>query len=107
MWGAIVFLSNPAYDRGGLTFWRYKQFGWEWAPSQEELESKGFKSLKEVQDEIGWKKGGDRSLWEEVIRVPMKYNRTVLFRGFLWHSHTENFGSTLENCRLVQVFGFN
>ena len=37
----------------------------------------------------------------------MKYNRLVLFRTRLWHSHSENFGDTLENGRLVQLFFFS
>ena len=37
---------------------------------------------------------------------PMKYNRLVLFRTHLWHSHNYNFGDTIENGRLVQLFFF-
>src|SRR5690606_11166195 len=34
------------------------------------------------------------------------YNRLVLFRPWYWHSHGENFGTTLEDTRLVQLFFF-
>ena len=37
----------------------------------------------------------------------MKYNRIVIFRTDLWHSHNYNFGDNLENGRLVQLFFFN
>ena len=35
---------------------------------------------------------------------PMKYNRIVIFRTDLWHSHNYNFGDSFENGRLVQLF---
>ena len=34
----------------------------------------------------------------------MKYNRIVIFRADLWHSHNYNFGDNLENGRIVQLF---
>ncbi len=107
VWGAIVFLSNPPDPDGGLSFWQHKRYGWEWAPSKAEYEAAGFASFDEMIERVGWEEGRDRARWTEVMRVPMKFNRLVLFQGLLWHSHTMNFGDTLENCRLVQVFGFN
>ena len=38
---------------------------------------------------------------------PMRYNRLVIFRTHLWHSHNVNFGDCMENGRLVQLFFFN
>ena len=43
-------------------------------------------------------------IWTRHFLCPMKYNRLVLFRTHLWHSHNYNFGDTLENGRMVQLF---
>jgi len=37
----------------------------------------------------------------------MRFNRCILFRAWLWHSHAENFGNSMETGRLIQVFFFN
>jgi len=37
----------------------------------------------------------------------MKFNRIVIFRADMWHSHNYNFGDCLENGRIVQLFFFN
>jgi hypothetical protein len=49
----------------------------------------------------------DRSKWTRYFLSPMKYNRLVIFNARLWHSHNYNFGNSLENGRLVQLFFFN
>ena len=41
------------------------------------------------------------------MTIPMRFNRLVLYRSWLWHSFTENFGDTLENGRLIQIFFFD
>ena len=58
--------------------------------------------------------GGQQSMEKVLIEIngqdtfsPMKYNRIVIFRTDLWHSHNYNFGDNLENGRLVQLFFFN
>ena len=51
--------------------------------------------------------GVDRSKWERAMTVPMRFNRCVLFRSWLWHSHAENFGDSMETGRLIQVFFFD
>ena len=51
--------------------------------------------------------GQEREKWTRYYLCPMRYNRLVLFRTHLWHSHNFNFGTTMENGRLVQLFFFN
>jgi hypothetical protein len=45
--------------------------------------------------------------WTRYLISPKKYNRVILFRSNLWHSHNYNFGDTLQNGRLVQLFFSN
>lgn len=46
----------------------------------------------------------DINRWELVDRVGNRYNRLVLYRGDLWHSSLDYFGSTQEDGRLFQLF---
>ena len=40
------------------------------------------------------------------MTVPMRFNRLVLIRPWLWHTAGASFGSSLEDGRLVQLFFF-
>lgn len=45
--------------------------------------------------------GNDRSKWEETFMIPMKFNRLILFRGYIWHDAGVSFGTSPENGRLI------
>ena len=40
------------------------------------------------------------------MTVPMRYNRLVLLRPWLWHTAGPGFGDNLENGRLVYLMFF-
>jgi hypothetical protein len=40
------------------------------------------------------------------MTVPMRFNRLILLRPWLWHTAGMSFGTSNENCRLVQLFFF-
>ena len=40
------------------------------------------------------------------MRVPMRFNRLVLLRPWLWHTAGEAFGDSLENGRLIYLMFF-
>jgi hypothetical protein len=48
----------------------------------------------------------DRSKWELSMTVPMRFNRLVLLRPWLWHTSGPGFGDSVENGRLVYVMFF-
>ena len=48
----------------------------------------------------------DDSKWEMTMRVPMRFNRLILIRPWLWHTAGESFGTTPENGRLVYLMFF-
>lgn len=114
IWAAVLYMNTPEQCRqpdgttkDGTLLWRHIARDLERTPmSQEEGEAWGFKDYNEVREKIVYEDGHDRSKWELMHRVPMKYNRAVFFRPVQWHSHGENFGTTLENGRLVQIFFF-
>ena len=49
----------------------------------------------------------DLSKWEMVDIVGNKYNRLVLYRGDLFHSSLDYFGTNQYDGRLFQTFFFN
>lgn len=109
-WGAVIYLSDPkdCVNEGGTSFWRHNTLHMENCPkTDEEAQFYGYPSYKESWWTTVYGDGLDRSKWTRYFLCPMKYNRLVLFRTHLWHSHNFNFGTTKENGRLVQLFFFS
>jgi len=111
-WGGVVYFNTPeqCLGRGGTTFWRHRKLGLEGMPlswTQKDIESYGYKSYEEMRVAIADGDGNDRSKWDHLMTVPMRFNRCILFRAWLWHSHAENFGDSMETGRLIQVFFFD
>lgn len=104
-WAGVLFLNLPHQCKGGTYFWKHKEYGFEWCPrTPEEGAQYGFKSYEEIQKKIIYGDGLDRSKWDLTVNTNMRFNRLVLFRPWMWHSHGENFGTTKFDSRLVQVF---
>lgn len=106
-WSGILYLSRPQDCRGGTEFFRHRATNTDRAPySDHEAAALGFPSAKGMVDEILKRDGTDDSKWEMTQRVPMRFNRLLLLRPWLWHTAGENFGDTLENGRLVYLMFF-
>lgn len=109
-WAAIIYFNLPeqCVGRGGTAFWRHKRLGIDSMPRDpKDVERYGFKNYEEMRVAIAEQDGVDRSKWELAMTVPMRFNRCILFRSWLWHSHAENFGDDAESGRLIQVFFFD
>ena len=106
-WSGIFYLSRPEDCRGGTEFFRHLPTGTERAPLDEtELRAMGLSGYHAVQDELLARDSNDASKWEMTMRVPMRFNRLVLLRPWMWHSAGEAFGATLEDARLVYLMFF-
>jgi len=114
-WSAILYLNPPGTtpDGYGTSFWTHKETGWSGYPGKtdtqivtQEMKDKGYNSYQEIRERIIYKDGLDETKWIHDIFIPGKYNRLVMFRPWLWHSHMpkNNFGNTDETGRLVQLF---
>ncbi|AUX34279.1 MULTISPECIES: DUF6445 family protein [Sorangium] len=106
--GGIVYLNPPGQceARAGTHFWRHKRCGWESCLDMR-LALRGYTGAQ--LSDFFWnelKGGRDPSDWEPTLTVPMKWNRLVLFRGDLFHSTGQSFGSTKKDARLIQVIQF-
>lgn len=106
-WSGILFLSRPEDCRGGTEFFTHKATGTDRAPYDDaEAARHGYASAKGMVDQIISQDGKEDSSWDMTMRVPMRFNRLLLLRPWLWHTAGENFGDTLENGRLVYLMFF-
>lgn len=105
-WSGILYLSRPEDCRGGTEFFRHLPTNSDRAPYNDaEARAMGYPSAKEMT--AGILEGTtDDSQWEMTMRLPMRFNRLVLLRPWLWHTAGEAFGDTLENGRLVYLMFF-
>ncbi|HEU0133461.1 MAG TPA: DUF6445 family protein, partial [Allosphingosinicella sp.] len=99
--------SRPEDCRGGTEFFRHIRTGLDRVPlGPEDLAKAGFSSYAQLQREIMDRDVADRSKWECEMVVPMKFNRLVLLRPWLFHTSGPGFGDSIENGRLVYLMFF-
>ena len=106
-WSGILYLSRPEDCRGGTDFFRHRRTNTDRAPiNEDEMRAMGYASMAEMHEDIIEKDSNDDSAWELIMRVPMRFNRLVLLRPWLWHTAGEGFGDRPENGRLVYLMFF-
>jgi len=107
-WTGILYLSQPEDCRGGTEFFRHIPTNTERAPygDKEAAEKFGAPSAFQWTSDLLDRDTADDSKWEMTMRVPMRFNRLVLLRPWLWHTAGECFGDKLENGRLVYLMFF-
>ncbi len=106
-WSAILYLSRPEDCRGGTEFFRHKASGLDRAPvTAAEAQAAGFASVDEAVQRTTGDDGHKRAAWEKIMDVPMRYNRLVVLRPWLFHTAGPGFGDSLENGRLIYVMFF-
>ena len=102
-WVGVVYLNLPEQCRGGTEFFRHTGLNSDRTPlSEEELRAYGPASIAELLQQDG----NDPAKWERIMTVPMRFNRLIMYRPWLWHSAGEAFGDSLETGRLIQLIGF-
>lgn len=103
-WSGILYLSRPEDCQGGTEFFRHIPTNTERAPYDDaELAAMGYQSRRDMFAKVIDQDGIDESKWEMTMRVPMRFNRLVLLRPWLWHSAGPAFGDSLENGRFVYL----
>lgn len=107
-WSGILYLSRPEDCRGGTDFFRHRRTGSERAPfDPREAQAMGYESMEAAHRDIIERDSNDDDAWEATMRVPMRFNRLVMLRPWLWHTAGEGFGDTPENGRLVYLMFFS
>jgi hypothetical protein len=106
-WSAVIYLVPDALCRGGITFYRHRDTDLIGPPDETALRRLGFASLGEFLSQVYYPDKLQPQAWEEVLHVPMRFNRLVLLRGGkLFHRASSGFGDRPENARLTQRFFF-
>jgi hypothetical protein len=106
-WSGVLYLNPPDQCRGGTSFYRHKELGIDGVPLRlDEVRRLGFTDRDHLRTSVIARDSLDRGRWEITMTVPMRFNRLILFRPWLWHTAAENFGDTRETGRLIQVFFF-
>jgi hypothetical protein len=106
-WSGILYLSRPQDCSGGTDFFRHIPTDSDRAPTDAAgLRRMGFASGAEMHRAIIEKDSLDDSKWERNMAVPMRFNRLLLLRPWLWHTAGPGFGDRLENGRLVYLMFF-
>ncbi|HST46090.1 MAG TPA: DUF6445 family protein [Luteimonas sp.] len=106
-WSGILYLSKPEDCRGGTEFFRHRPTGTDRAPGTlAELRAMGYASAEAMYRDIIETQSSDASKWESTMQVPMRFNRLLLLRPWLWHTAGDAFGDTAENGRLVYLMFF-
>jgi hypothetical protein len=106
-WAGVLYLTLPEHCQGGTEFYRHKRLGTDRAAIYaHEMAAIGAKTYREAAEPIIAADSADLTKWEHVMTVPMRYNRLILLRPWLWHAAGRSFGDSLANGRLVQLFFF-
>ena len=106
-WSGILYLSRPEDCQGGTDFFKHRRTGTERRPmTAEEVAKLGYASYDDAFRDIIERDSVDESAWETTMTVPMRFNRLVLLRPWLWHTAGRGFGDSLENGRLVYLMFF-
>ena len=102
-WVGVIYLNPPEQCQGGTSMYRHKGLGLDRTPLTEaELHAYGATSILDLLE----KDGNDPSKWEHLMTVPMRFNRLVVYRPWMWNAPGEAFGNTIGNSHLIQVVCF-
>lgn len=106
-WSGILYLSRPEDCRGGTEFFRHRPTNTDRAPLDDrEALGFGYPTANQMVTDILSRETLDDSKWEMTQRVPMRFNRLLLLRPWLWHTAGEAFGEDLHDSRLVYLMFF-
>jgi len=106
-WSGILYLSRDQDSIGGTNFFRHLATNSDRAPVfEEEIAGQGYSSFQQMHREIIEKDSLDDSQWQLTTHIPMRFNRLVLLRPWLWHTAGPGFGDRPENGRLVYLMFF-
>jgi superoxide dismutase len=106
-WLGILYLSKNKDCVGSTDFYRNKATKSDTAPLNiEQLRNMGFNNHQEFWDDLK-ANGQNVDQWQLTSHIPMKYNRLVLFRPWIFHNAGPGFGDSVENGRVIYPLFYN
>ncbi len=106
-YSGILYLSLPKHCKGGTEFFRHRRTGLESIPrDMAAIRAAGYDDVNRLIEDVVNRDTLHPAKWERVMRVPMRFNRLILFSPWLFHNSGVPFGTTPENGRLVQLMFF-
>lgn len=108
-WSAVLYLNEEHENFDGTGFFKHRFTGMSRTPSPAESIMLS-KVLQLPLAEVVERSGKERlalDCWEPQLIVPWKFNRLVVFPGYLYHRPCSTWGEGLEDGRLAQVFNFD
>ena len=101
-WSGILYLTLPKYCLGGTSFYRHLPSSMDHVPyNKAQLAAAGLSDFSEVGEKLLLADTNDPEKWEKIMNLPMRFNRLVLFRPWLYHNAGPGFGDSIENGRLI------
>ncbi|WP_405364217.1 DUF6445 family protein [Roseobacter sp.] len=110
-YSGILYLSKPEDcirpAAGGTDFFRHKRTGLESVPRDAAgIQTAGYTDINLLIDDVVNKDTTSPAKWERTMRIPIRFNRLILFSPWQFHNAAPGFGTELENSRLVMLLFF-
>lgn len=103
-YSGILYLSLDEHARGGTDFYRHKRTGLEKVPTDPVgIAASGYDDANALVDDVVNRDTRVASRWERTMRVPMRFNRLILFSPWMFHDAAAGFGDRAETGRLVHL----
>lgn len=111
-YSGILYLSRPedcmTPGAGGTDFFRHKRTGLERVPLDfASLSAAGYRDANALMEDVVNKDTAYPAKWERTMRVPVRFNRLLLFSPWQFHTAAPGFGKTQEDSRLVMLLFFD
>jgi hypothetical protein len=107
-WTGVLYLSLDDKGASGTDFFRHRPSNTLRAPVYpEDWDAWGFRDVSKLWTDVINPHTNDASKWELVRRVPMAFNRLLLFEPWQWHNAGPGFGDRAENGRLIYLLSYD
>ncbi|MGP1283414.1 MAG: DUF6445 family protein [Parasphingopyxis sp.] len=106
-YSGILYLSLDEHCRGGTDFFRHRRTGLDAVPNDPaKLAATGYADPNLLIEDVINTDTTKPGKWERISRIPMRFNRLILFKPWQFHNAGPGFGTSPETGRLVHLMFF-
>ena len=107
-WSGILYMTPDEHCQGGTDFLRHKRTDATTVPmNEDELRETGYPDYQSYLEGLLIPESRDYEKWEVYMHIPMKFNRLLLFRPWMFHDAGPSFGTSVDNGRLIYPLFYN